>query len=491
MRRVAPAVLAVVAALPAPGPAGAASLPADQTFVSVTGAVTLRTQSEDRARVTARTRCGRVTGQPVQIMGGRVVSPGRPRMRISGLVLSPSSARLTVRQGNCVATYTLRRGRRPVNVYSSLPLQGFSEVQAKAVERGIRLAFGQAGYRAGGLTVSYTSLDDSTAQAGAWDPAQVGANARTVAQDRDAIAYIGEFNSGASAISIPILNQAGIGQVSPSNTYPGLTEAADGVVERGEPEKYYPTGRRTYARIAPNDIVQGAALATLLKDDGCRNVAVAHDGEVYGAGLARTVARAAGRQRLRLRNTRVRTNARDYRSYAAGLRADDVDCFLFTGVTANGAVQLYRDVGAAVPGARLYGSDGVCESGLTNPRRGGIPARLARRFRCTVAALATEATPGGAQFLRDFRATYNVSNPDFYALYGYEAGKLVLDTIAAGGTTKRAFIEKLFQTRNRASVLGNYSIDENGDTTLTDYGVYKIGTDGNPRFEKTVTARTR
>ena len=114
-------------------------------------------------------------------------------------------------------------GGGTVNVYSSLPLQGASKAQTGAMVQGMNLAISEAGNKAGDTTVKYTSLDDSTAAAGNWDPAQVAANARKVAQDKSAVAYIGEFNSGASAISIPILNQAGIGMISPANTYPGLT----------------------------------------------------------------------------------------------------------------------------------------------------------------------------------------------------------------------------------------------------------------------------
>ena len=64
--------------------------------------------------------------------------------------------------------------------------------------QGIKLAVDQAGGKAGNVTVKYTSLDDSTAQAGNWDPQQTAANARKVAQDKKAVAYIGEFNSGAT-----------------------------------------------------------------------------------------------------------------------------------------------------------------------------------------------------------------------------------------------------------------------------------------------------
>ncbi len=52
-------------------------------------------------------------------------------------------------------------------------------------------------------------LDDSTAQAGKWDPGQTTNDAHTAINDSSTIGYLGEFNSGASAISIPLLNQAG------------------------------------------------------------------------------------------------------------------------------------------------------------------------------------------------------------------------------------------------------------------------------------------
>ena len=94
--------------------------------------------------------------------------------------------------------------------------------------------------------------------------------------------YIGEFNSGASKVSIPILSEAGVPQISPANTYVGLTTDDPGS-EPGEPDKYYPTGDRTYTRIVPKDTIQAAALVTLMKGDGCTKVAMTNDKEVYGA----------------------------------------------------------------------------------------------------------------------------------------------------------------------------------------------------------------
>jgi branched-chain amino acid transport system substrate-binding protein len=176
-------------------------------------------------------------------------------------------------------------GADSVNVYSSLPLQGAQRLQTTAMVNGIKLALEQAGGKAGDIKVNYTSLDDSTAQAGNWTPEATAANARRVAQDDAAVAYIGEFNSGASAISIPLLNEVPIAQISPANTAVGLTSDEPGA-EEGEPDKYYPSGERHYLRIVPKDTIQGAALATVMDEDGCRNAGILNDKEVYGAGLA-------------------------------------------------------------------------------------------------------------------------------------------------------------------------------------------------------------
>jgi branched-chain amino acid transport system substrate-binding protein len=379
-----------------------------------------------------------------------------------------------------------------LNVYSSLPLQGASRPQTTAMVQGIRLALDQANGKAGDFTIKYSSLDDSTAQAGTWTPEATSANARKVAQDDSAIAYIGEFNSGASAISIPILNEVPIAQVSPANTAVGLTSDEPGADE-GEPEKYYPTGNRHYLRIVPKDTIQGAALASLMQDEGCQNAYILNDKEVYGAGLSRNIENSAKEVGLEiLGNEGIDPKAPNFRSIASKMKSAGTNCFVFSGITANGAVQLYKDVHAAMPDINLYGPDGVAESGFSDPKEGGIPADVQAKTKVTVATLSPdEYPPEGKQFFSDFESQYNEPNPDPYAIYGYEAMKLVLDTCAEMGSScsdKQAMIDALFQTKGRKSVLGTYDIDENGDTTLTDYGVYTIQ-DGELAFDKTIQAQ--
>ena len=380
---------------------------------------------------------------------------------------------------------------KTLKIYSSLPLQGASRPQTTAMVNGIKLALEQAGNKAGDFDVQYESLDDSTAQAGSWTPEATTANARKAAQDDATAVYIGEFNSGASAVSIPILNEAQVPQISPANTAVGLTSDEPGAAP-GEPDKYYPTGQRHYVRIVPKDTIQGAALATVMKEDGCTKVQLTNDKEVYGAGLASNIESAAEAQQLEIiANDAIDKNAPNYRSLAQKAKSAGADCFIYSGITANNAVQLYKDFAAALPDAKLYGPDGVAESGFADPKEGGIPADVASKVKVTVATLSPdEYPPEGQEFFSQFEEKYGEPNPDPYAIYGYEAARLALDAIERSGSgNKEDIITALFDTTDRTSVLGTYSIDENGDTTLTDYGVYTID-GGELTFDSTIEAQT-
>jgi branched-chain amino acid transport system substrate-binding protein len=379
---------------------------------------------------------------------------------------------------------------KTLTIYSSLPLQGAQRTQTTAVVNGVKLALEQAGNKAGNYTVKYQSLDDSTAQAGAWTPEATQSNARKAAQDDSTGVYIGEFNSGASAVSIPILNEAGVPQISPANTAVGLTSDAAGATP-GEPDKYYPTGTRTYTRIVPKDTIQAAALVSLMKKDGCTKVFMTNDKEVYGAGLSKNIELAAKDQGLTMvANEAIDKNAPNYRSLASTAKGDGADCFIDSGITANNAVQLYKDFAAALPSAKLYGPDGVAEEGFFSPKEGGIPANVASRVKVSVATLPPdEYPPEGQQFFDQYAQKYGDKNPSPYAIYGYEAARLALDAIKRSDGSKESITKSLFDTKDRASVLGTYSIDENGDTTLTDYGIYSIK-DGELKFDETIKAAT-
>jgi branched-chain amino acid transport system substrate-binding protein len=382
---------------------------------------------------------------------------------------------------------------KQLTIYSSLPLQGAARVQSEATVKGARLALEQAGGRAGSFKVALKSLDDSTAQAAGWEPNATSANARKAAQDKSTIGYIGEFNSGATAVSLPILNEAQIAQVSPGNTAVGITSDDPGAAP-GEPDKYYPTGVRTYARVLPKDTYQGAALVSVAKEKGCASAYVLNDKEVYGAGLAKNVELAAKKAGVEIKGDEgIDKNAANYRSLASKIKGTGAQCFIYAGITANNAVQIFKDMAAALPDAPLLGPEGVGESGFFDPKDGGLPADVAKRVLITIPGVAPEEyPPAGKEFLKAYEAKYGEKSPDRYAVYGYEAMSLLLDAIERAGDAgddRPSVAKQLLATKDREGVFGKYSIDHNGDITLTPYGIYRIE-DGALVFDHSVKGQT-
>jgi branched-chain amino acid transport system substrate-binding protein len=381
-----------------------------------------------------------------------------------------------------------------LTVYSSLPLQGGSRDNALAVNKGAEIALQEKGGKIGNYTVKFDQLDDSTASAGKWEPNQVQQNARKAVSDPSTIAYLGEFNSGASALSIPTTNRAGILQVSPANTAVGLTSSDPGA-DAGEPDKYYPTKKRTYGRVVPRDTVQAAAQVTIWKENGCKKVYIVNDKEVYGEGLAKSAEQAAKDQGgvEIVANEGYDPKAGNYRALAGKIAASGADCFFGSIIVDNNGVQLYTDVANGAKNIKLFGPDGMAEDAFANKKTGADEAVTSRTL-LTVATLSPdEFPPAGKAFFEKYTKETGDKTPAPYAIYGYEAMSLILDSIkkdadANGGKVSRqGVIDAFYGTKGRESVLGTYDIDKNGDTTLTDYGLYSVK-DGELSFDKVIKA---
>jgi branched-chain amino acid transport system substrate-binding protein len=380
-------------------------------------------------------------------------------------------------------------GGGSLTIYSSLPLQGASRPQSEDVIKGEKLALKQKNNKCGDFSIKYESLDDATAAAGKWEPGATSANARKAAQDDSTIAYLGEFNSGASAISIPITNEAGILQVSPSNTALGLTKGGAGA-EPGEPDKYYPSGERTYGRVVPIDTIQGAAQAQWMKDEGVTSVYILDDAEVYGKGVAKNTQASAEKLGIKIAgNDSWDGKASNYRALASKIKDSGADAVFTGGIIDNNAPQLYKDLYAAMPDAKLFGPDGVATVDFTKE----IPAGVQAQSYLTAPTLSPdELPPAGQQFYKDYEAEYGEPQDEIdpYAVYGYESMAIVCDAIAQGGDDRKAVIDAFFATKGRESPLGTYDIDADGDTTLSDYGGYKAE-GGKLVFDKVIKAQAQ
>jgi branched-chain amino acid transport system substrate-binding protein len=386
-----------------------------------------------------------------------------------------SAAALAIALGGCggksAAQTSTSTGGTTLTVYSSQPLQGADATQSEAIVDGEKLALEQAGGRIGKFTVKLVSQDDSTAAAGQWTPDQTSAVARHAAQDKSTIAYLGDFDSFASAISIPITNEAGILQVSPSNTYVGLTRMQG--ADKGEPDKYYPSGRRTYGRVIPTDAVEAVAQSGYQRAQGCTLAYIVDDKSLYGRSLATLIDAADKRAGIHVLHDEIVTTATDYSDVAERMKSAGADCLVFTGVVADNGVLLWKDVHAAVPHAKLFATHYLAQSAWAAE----LPTREQALSFVTTPTLPQRAYPPAAQrFFAQYRTTYG-HEAEPYAIYGYTAMRTLLEAIRRAGSRgndRQAVIDEFFKTHAQRSPLGTFSIDHNGDTTLTDYALNRL-----------------
>ena len=390
------------------------------------------------------------------------------------------------------AGHARRRARNPtVQIYSSLPLSGSERGASLELEQGIRLALARAGNRAGRFRVRYRALSDASARTHGWNPAATVANAVAAARNPQTVAYIGELDSGATELSLPILNQAGIVELTPGSGYAGLTDKVAGVTPTGEPGVYYPHGRPTLLRLIPDDIVEAAAAVYWLKHDtGCSHLAAASFGGVGASAMVAAIAQTAKLYGLAFQATAPPgVDTKTYLDYTVALRDHGVNCFVLTGHVTRAAVAFTNMLNAQLPvGSVVIGTSRMCNPAWTDQARGGVSTKVADALYCTTPLRPVSDYLGGTSFARIYLAAHG-RQPSAYAYYGYLATRLVLAAVAAA--SPHADIRKQVLTNlvdNYASnELETYGFDStDGQVSSTAYGLDKVVA-GRPTPYKTIT----
>jgi branched-chain amino acid transport system substrate-binding protein len=373
-------------------------------------------------------------------------------------------------------------------IVSDFPLQGSARPRNETLVNAIRLALEQRNNKAGDVTIDYQSQDDATAQAGKWDEAKCAQNAQSAAQNQDIVGWIGPFNSGCAAVEIPILNQAGLGMVSPAATALGLTKPSS---DPSEPDKYYPTGERNYTRVIVADDKQGRAGALWMRDLGVKRVYILDDQETYGKGIADQFQQNAEGFGIQvLGREGIDPTAANYRSLMSKISQLNPDAIYFGGITQNNAGQLVSDkVGAGMSNDNVVfmGPDGINQDAFIE-----AAGDAAEGIYVTFGGLPASELPGkGQDFVQQYKDKYG-SYVEAYTAYGYEAANVLLDAIdraykADGEITRPGVVRELFNTKDYDGVLGTWSFDENGDTTLTELSGQKVQK-GKFEFNRTLSA---
>jgi len=358
-----------------------------------------------------------------------------------------------------------------IKIVSSLPRSGSARGQTDTIVRGIKLAFIQAGYavRCGGrdYRIEYEDLDDATAAAGQWTAEQEIANANLARLDPDVMVYIGTYNSGASKVSMPILNKARVLMLSPANTSPELTKPGTG--NRSEPGCYRPTGEVNFFRVIPTDDLQGKIGAAWAHALGARRVYVLDDNEVYGKGIADRFAahcRVLGIDVLGQES--IDAKAQEFSALMTKVRRTAPDLIYFGGTTQSKAGQVAKDMVKVGLGAcKMMGPDGTYEQAMIDSAGGDV---LEGRFYCTFGGLPPEELTGkGREFVEAYARAFGGPPSEAYAVYGYECGLAALASIRAAGAKDRAAIARacaaIGRDRPFEGATGAWAFDANGDTT--------------------------
>jgi branched-chain amino acid transport system substrate-binding protein len=388
------------------------------------------------------------------------------RLLVAGLVLASGC-------GGGGGSTTARAPDGPLTVYLSVPGHGVDAHAAAAVASGVRLALADAHGRAGDRELRLVQVDNSKPDGTTWDPAVVEANAARAAKDPTAIAYIGELDQGGSAVSIPVTNDAGILQVSPLDGLTTLTRQQPGAVQGTGPARYYPNGKRTFLRLVPRDALQADELVDWAREQGGQRIAIVQDEQVFGRALAQQVAVAAERLHLPVTDlAEPHDDPAGFDEFARKLAAKRPDVVIYTGIGDPTAGLLLQAIRRALPGARLFGSSALAHSDPDPPQLPEVEL---------LSPLLPERAygPRARRVLR--RVTPRPPGTGAEALYGYEAMRVVIDSIAAVGADagdRAAVAHAALSSRGRVSVIGPFRVLATGDVAPTRFGAYRRSTAG-------------
>jgi len=349
--------------------------------------------------------------------------------------------REAIRGGGTTTTPTL-------TVYSSLPDP--DRGSSRDIVEGEKLALSEAQGRVGRYTVNFSSLDEA-----GQDPRErmraAAEAARTAMADTQTTAVIGSLGSDAARASLPLLNAAGFLQISLGAGYAGFTTR----LEPGEPDRWLPSGGRTFARLVGDDRTQARALVYAA---GARRIAVEAEGGEDAAALAAEVRRAAARTGAKL----VQRPGRDGAVVYAG--ADPVN-----------AAGVADAVARESPGARIVLPDEVVRAGV----EGRLAPAAARRTLLVSRAPAPGSTPALRTFEAAFERTYG-RRPGPYAALGHAAMETVVDTLrgpAADGRAgeRRTVLRAYFGDGPHPTVAGPLGVTTAGEAVDPRFRVYRAG----------------
>ena len=389
-------------------------------------------------------------------------------------------------EADCGSVQYAGSGEASKLIVSDLPLKGDSAERSRQMNAAIVQEMARKGWQAGSrIQLAFQACDDSIGSTGEWDEALCRANAEAYARNPDVIGVIGTYNSGCAAVQIPILNRAGIPMVSPGNTLVCLTETAR-TCRPEEPDVYYPSSTRNYARVIPNDAVQGAGLATFVRDAGVQRpmVLIAADdptSENQGRSFA-GAAQALGMQIAGVEH--YDPEAQNYTALMETVRSSGADAIVLASILEqNGAELIKAKVGALGPNdgpVRLFAFDGFAQQATIDnigPDSAGMYVSLPGKVPSSL-------TGQGDVFVKELRAQLPANPIEVFAPYAAQAAEVLIDAIREGRTRSGAIAE-IFGMQVDDGITGNFTITPTGDPVPAPISVQRAA--GNFALARTIT----
>ncbi len=218
------------------------------------------------------------------------------------------------------------------------PMTGDNAAFGTDISQAGKIAITDAG-QFQGFSFSLDAEDDGgTAEGGA-------AVANKFVANPAVVAIAGHIFSGATAAAIPIYEKASIPMMSPSATNPTLTT----------------TGSKVFNRDVFTDAAQGKfAAAYLYNKLSVKNLAIMHDGQAYGQGLATVVKdqfTALGGTVVAF--TAITPGQSDYSAPLADIASKKPQALFYGGYTAEAVVIVNQMKAAGLTGVTFFGDDGT------------------------------------------------------------------------------------------------------------------------------------
>ena len=380
-------------------------------------------------------------------------------------------------------------------ISSDLPKQGGSADQSASTNKAIKLLLKQRNNKAGKFTIKFREYDNSTAAKGSWDDAQCAKNAQAHVAARDEVAVVGTYNSGCAKIMLPILNQDPKGpfvMVSNANTNVGLTQAYG----PGEPEKYYPTGKRNYWRVVTHDNNQGEGAAAYAKKIGVKSVYVLNDRQTYGQGIATSFTTNAKKQGITVLSTGAAgegwdDKASNYEALFTKIKALNPEMLYIGGIFDLNGGQLVKDK------VKYLGSNTAVKMMMPDGFTGypdflALPEAAGAYLSFTGLSIDQFPKGGVAEAFQDeYLLTYGEAPTSSFSVYGAAAAQVILDAISRSNGTRKDIFEKMKTVNISAakSVVGTaLKFDKNGDILSKDITILIVKTKAET-FLKKITVK--